>query len=254
MGSSSTSLVLRVEDRPADALRARLISRRSLLHDLKNLHTCILGNARLLQRELEEAGFPVRRADALLGAARVASRVLEQLAAEGEGEAERAPQLDVSGFVRSLEPLLRAVLPECVQLRLELADGLPPAAAQPEALRRTLLELSVNAAEAIGDRRGRVEVRTGLDRLGASERSELVAPAGIATGPHAWIEVRDDGVGFDCEIRRQLFDRGFSSKGPGRGHGLAHVKEILAGHAAGLRVDSRPGAGSAFRIYLPTRG
>jgi signal transduction histidine kinase len=227
--------------------------RRALLHDLKNLQTCILGNARLIQAELEEAGLPRRRIDALLGAARVARRVIERLSDECEDAAEHAPRLDLSEFVRSIEPLLRAALPEHVQLRLELAEGLLPVAAAAEALRRTLLELVVNAAEAIGDRRGRVEVRTGLARLEVSELSELVAPVGIGTGPHSWVEVRDDGIGFDRQTHLRLFEGGFSSKGSGRGHGLAQVKQTLAEHAAGLRVASRPELGSVFRIYLPSR-
>jgi len=247
--SRATAPPVLVRDPPRDAPRER----RSVLHDLKNLHTCILGNARILQRELRDGGFLGERVDALLGAARVASDLIGRLSSGRDPEAEPARRLELSAFVRSTDPLLRAVLPERVELRLDLAEGLAPVAARQDALRRALLELVVNAVEAIGDARGLVEVRTGLALLEASEARELVAPRGIGMGPHAWLEVRDDGAGFDPATRLRLFERGFSSKGAGRGYGLAQVKEVLSEHAAGLLVRSRPAAGAAFRIYLPAR-
>jgi signal transduction histidine kinase len=226
---------------------------RSLLHDLKNLQTCILGNARLLQREIRDGGFLRERADALLGAARVASELIGRLCAGSEAPAEAPRRLELSAFVRGAEPLLRAVVPERVELRLDLAERPAPVAAREEALRRALLELVVNAVEAIGPAQGLVELRTGLAFLEADEQPEIVAPQGIGPGPHAWLEVRDDGAGFDGATRLRLFESGFSSKGAGRGHGLSQVVDVLAEHAAGLAVRSRPGAGAAFRIYLPLR-
>jgi two-component system cell cycle sensor histidine kinase/response regulator CckA len=97
-------------------------------------------------------------------------------------------------------------------------------------------------------------VRTGDSVLEASELSAIVAPAGLAPGPHAWLEIRDDGPGIDPHTRSRLFERGFSTKGSGRGHGLSEVWEILLQHRGGLLVSSRPSAGAAFRIFLPIGG
>jgi len=225
-----------------------------LLHDLKNLQTCILGNARLLQREIHGGGFLRERADALVGAARVATDLIGRLCAGEEAEEEAPRRLELSAFVRGAEALLRSVVPERVELRLELAEKPAPVAAREEALRRALLELVVNATEAIGEARGRIELRTGLAPLDADALGDVLAPRGIGCGPHAWLEVRDDGAGFDRATRQRLFERGFSSKGAGRGNGLSQVEEVLAVHGAGLVVRSRPGAGAAFRIYLPALG
>src|SRR5262245_45766554 len=169
---------------PAHAPRAR----RSVLHDLKNLHTCILGNARLLQREVCEGGFLRERVEALLGAARLASDLVERLSSGRQAEAEPPRRVDLSAFVRGAAPLLRAVVPEGVHLRLDLAEDLEPVEAREESLRRALLELVVNAVEAIGGADGLVEVRTGQGRIDPREVLELVAPRGIATGPHPWLE------------------------------------------------------------------
>jgi nitrogen-specific signal transduction histidine kinase len=222
---------------------------RGLLHDLKNLQTSILGNARLLQREIREEGFVAERVEALLGAARTAADLLRQIADSEESD-EAVRPLELSEFVRGAEPLLRAVLPERVELRLDLAPDLAPVSIFPDAMRRVVLELVVNAVEAIGEAKGRVEIRTGHSLLAEGEIPGLIAPEAIAPGPHTWLEVRDDGCGFNGDTRARLFERGFSTKGSGRGHGLDLVQEILARQRAGLLVQSRPRSGSAFRILL----
>ena len=224
-----------------------------LLHALKNLLTSILGNAQLLRREVPEGGFLASRAEGLLAAARAASHIVRGLA-EGPEPRDAAGAVDLCGFVDAAKPLLRALLPERVALRCEPGPrgarvGLPP-----ETLRRALVELVVNAAEAIGDGDGRVEIRTGQAVLADGDVRRCAAPTGIGPGPCAWLEVRDDGGGFDAATCARLFESGFSTKGPGRGHGLAQIRETLARHGAGLRVEAHPGSGSAFRILLPARG
>jgi len=226
---------------------------RGLLHDLKNLHTSILGNARILQREMREEGFVAQRVEALLGAARTAADLVRQIA-DAEDSEEAARPCELCALVRAAEPLLRAVLPERVALHLDLAPDLAPVAVFPDAMHRVLLELVVNAVEAIGDADGCVEIRTGQAVLAEGELSGLSASGAMAPGPHAWLEVRDDGSGFDGEVRARLFERGFSTKGTRRGHGLGQVQAILARHRAGMLVRSEPRSGSTFRILLPARG
>ena len=223
---------------------------RGLLHHLKNLQTSILGNARLLQREIREEGFVAERVEALLGAARTAADLLRQIA-DAEDPDEAVRPLELSEFVRGAEPLLRAVVPERVELRLDLAPDLAPVSIFPDAMRRVVLELVVNAVEAIGESDGRVEIRTGHSLLSESEIPGLIAPEAIAPGPHTWLEVRDDGCGFNGDTHARLFERGFSTKGSGRGHGLDQVQGALARQRAALLVRSRPKSGSAFRILLP---
>jgi signal transduction histidine kinase len=229
---------------------------RALLHELKNLQTCILGNAELLQREVGESEWVGRRAEALVGAARLAADLTKRLSAGAEGIEASSQLVELSEFVRGAEPLLRAALPERVELRLEPARDLPPVPACVERLRSALLELVVNAVEAIGDADGRIEVSTGAARIRERPRPGLVAPGGIRPGPHVWVEVADTGGGFAPSSLASLFERGFTTKGRGRGRGLSDVKEVLVEHRAALAVRSRPGRGSAFRILLPapTRG
>jgi signal transduction histidine kinase len=225
---------------------------RGLMHDLKNLHTSILGNARILQREIPEDGFLAQRVAALLGAARSAAGLLRRMA-DAEAPEDVARPLDLTTLVSSAVPLLRAVLPERVELRLDLAPELARVSICPDALCRVLLELVVNAVEAIGDAGGSVDVVTGQTLFAQHELSEAVAAGDPAPGSYVWLEVRDDGSGFDDATRESLLERGFSTKGVGRGNGLHQVQAILAQQRAALLVRSQARAGSAFRILLPPR-
>jgi signal transduction histidine kinase len=225
---------------------------RYLLHDLKNLHMSILGNARILQQEVREHGFLRQRVDALLGATRSAAELLRKLGAGAESAMETQAIFDLSALASAVEPLLRSVLSEGVVLQLDLASDSAAVAASPDLIRRVLLELVINAVEAIGAGKGRIEVRTGHALLAKAELAELVASAPPRPGPHAWIEVRDDGCGFDPARLSQLFERGYSTKGAGRGSGLGQVLDILGRHRAALRIRSRPSGGAAFRILLPS--
>jgi signal transduction histidine kinase len=224
-----------------------------LLHDLKNLHTCILGNAEILQREMGDRDWIGRRAEALLGAARFAAELTQQLSARAIGE-RQARLVEPAQFLRGVEPLLRAAVPEHVELGLEIADRLPAISICAERVRGALLELVVNAVDAIGSAAGRIDVWAGTAVIDGGRRPDLVAPAGLAAGLHVCLEVSDTGVGFDLAGLPSLFERGFSTKGPDRGRGLSDLREILAEHRAGLWVRSQPGRGSAFRMLLPSNG
>jgi signal transduction histidine kinase len=212
----------------------------------------ILGNARILQQEAREHGFLRQRVDSLLGAARSAAELLRKLGAGGERLPEAPLTFDLSALARTVEPLLRSVLSDGVALDLDLASDPATVAASPELIRRVLLELVINAVEAIGDAKGRIEVRTGHALLTRADLAELVALTPPAPGPHAWIEVLDDGCGFDPATLSRLFERGYSTKGAGRGSGLGQVLDILGRHRAALRIRSRPAGGAAFRILLPS--
>jgi len=113
-----------------------------------------------------------------------------------------------------------------------------------------LLELVVNAVEALDGGTGCIDVESGCSLLDASEVRALTASDGLEAGPCAWVEVRDDGPGIAPDACARLFERGFSTKGDGRGHGLCEVRELLARQGGGLRVSSRPGEGAAFRILV----
>jgi len=223
---------------------------RRLLHDLRNLHTLILGNAQILRDDAAEHPGLRSRAEALMRAARLAGELAEQILDRPASGRAPAGTVELSDFVRGAVPLLRAVVPERIQLRLDLWPRLLLASVGVERLFSALLELVVNAVEAIGDADGSLELRTGEAVLGDLPTTGLIAPRGVDAGPYVWLEVRDTGRGFDLASVGALMASGFSTKGSGHGYGLSHLGDMLAEYRAALFVESRVGEGASFRILF----
>lgn len=160
--------------------------------------------------------------------------------------------VELSALVRSSEPLLRALVPSHVRLRLELAAGLEPVPARVEGLLGALLELVANAVDALGDAGGELTLRTGSAVVEAGMPG-LVARDGFEGGSFAWLEVRDTGRGFDAAALFQEWAQAPRSGDPGQGYGASHLEQLLADAGAALFVESRPGAGATFRILLRAR-
>jgi len=115
-----------------------------------------------------------------------------------------------------------------------------------------ILNLIINASEAIGDRQGTITVTTGLTRLeGAAEAWPGGQPK---PGEYVFLEVADTGCGMDPATRERIFAPFFSTKFTGRGLGLAVVLGIVRGHGGAIRVPSEPGRGASFRVFLPEAG
>jgi CheY-like chemotaxis protein len=210
----------------------------------------VLGNAALLEAG---GGTPAETAERLRriqAAARHAEALTDQmLTYAGRSVAELEP-LDLSALVRDTEDLLTAAISKRCALRLELADGLPPVLGDPTRLRQVLMNLVTNAAEAQGERGGEVRVRTG--RVVAAPGT-LAAAHGAAErreGPFVVLEVSDRGPGLSGEQRARIFEPFWSTKGAGRGLGLAAVLGIVNAHGALLQVESAPGRGASFRLLL----
>jgi signal transduction histidine kinase/CheY-like chemotaxis protein len=222
-----------------------------IAHDFNNLLAVVLGNASLLEAG---AGSPAEAAERLRriqAAARHAEALTDQmLTYAGRSVAALAP-LSLSALVRDTEDLLLAAISKKCRLRLELAEDLPPVQGDPTRLRQVLMNLVTNAAEAQGEGGGEVRVRT---RLAALEAGSLAGAYGAAErrpGPWVLLEVADDGPGIADAQRPRIFEPFFSTKGVGRGLGLAAVLGIASAHRGLVQVESAPGRGTTFRLLLP---
>jgi CheY-like chemotaxis protein len=135
-----------------------------------------------------------------------------------------------------------------VELKLNLAPGLPPIAADPAQIQQVVMNLVINAAESIGDNQaGEVSIRICLREMSATDAAE----GEPAPGTYVEIEVRDTGSGMDETTQARIFDPFFTTKFMGRGLGLAAVQGIIKGHRGVIRVQSTPGRGTTFLILLP---
>lgn len=223
-----------------------------IAHDFNNLLTGVLGAASLARRELP-SGLPVREyLDHIEKAAeRAADLCRQMLAYSGRGRFVVAP-LDLSALVAELLPLLQVSIAKRVQLQVDTPAGLPPVQADATQMRQVVMNLVINAAEAIGDRHGVVRVQ--LRRLQVDERylRDLQLAEELRPGDHVALEVSDTGCGMDAATVRRIFDPFFTTKFTGRGLGLAAVLGIVRGHRGGIKVYSEPGRGTTFKLIFPT--
>jgi CheY-like chemotaxis protein len=194
-----------------------------------------MGNASLVASDLPPgSGHHEKLSDVLRSSQRAADLTKQLLAYSGKGR-HFMQKLDLSIVVRRMQGLIESTASKKMTLAIELEDALPRIDADATQLQQLILNLVSNAAEAIGDDPGRIEVRTG------SEGRES-----------AFVEVRDTGCGMDPETRSRIFDPFFTTKFTGRGLGLAAVAGIARGHRAQIQVKSTVGDGSTFRVTFPS--
>ena len=158
----------------------------------------------------------------------------------------------MSQQVALITALIQASIPKNVKLRLLLEEQLPRIDADASQLQQVIMNLVINASEAIGNEQGTVEVSTFLRPIGPGElEGNNVTRQPIPPGNYVAMVVRDTGAGMDEETKARIFDPFFTTKFAGRGLGLSAVLGIIRGHRGALLLESNPGKGTTFRVFLP---
>jgi CheY-like chemotaxis protein len=147
--------------------------------------------------------------------------------------------------------LLRASVSHGLGLELRLAGGLPPLRADPSQLKQVVMNLVINAAEAMGDGGGTVTVATRVEQVGRGRLAAAVLGDGLAEGRYLVLEVTDTGCGMDPATQRRIFEPFFTSKFAGRGLGLSAVLGIVRQAGGAIELTSAPGRGSRFGVLFP---
>ncbi len=159
--------------------------------------------------------------------------------------------LELQLLIEESRELLQLSAGTGVTLAMRVEGGLPLVRGEAEEIRRLLVHLVRNAGEASGDRPGSVHLQVGRMEADDPWISGAVGSPLDAEREHIFMEVADDGVGMDEATSLRIFDPFFSTKGRGRGLGLARVFGIVRTHSGRIHVDSTPGAGTRVRVYLP---
>jgi len=226
-----------------------------IAHDFNNILSAILGNAEFLAEaiaEISSGGSDLRAAVADITTAAERSReLIAQMlgyAAKRRGGVRAA--LDVSAITVEMARLLRASIPPRISLHFAIRDDLPPAIGDASQLRQVIMNLIVNAADAIADV-GTITIRSGTMYADATLLATGHAASEAAEGDYVFVEFEDTGCGMSAATLARIFDPFFTTKSKGRGLGLAGVRSIITGHGGCLLVASTPGMGTTFRILLP---
>ncbi len=222
-----------------------------IAHDFNNLLMAILGNLDLALFDLPSSSRSRRFIDQARSAAhRAADLTNQMLAYSGKGTFD-IKSFDLSEFVEEMARLLEASISKTVTLSLQMDRSLPRMMADPGQIQQIIMNLIVNASEAIGEKAGVVTIATGLMDCSEAclEQSRLKEKPG--PGKYIYIEVKDTGCGMDEGTRERLFDPFFSTKFTGRGLGMSAVLGIVKGHKGAIMVESEPGMGTAIRVLFP---
>ncbi len=222
-----------------------------IAHDFNNLLLGILGNADLALMELRTES-PARQhiEDAVKASQRAAELCGQMLAYSGRGSFVLRP-LDLSVLVEEMAHLLEVSISKKVSLSYNFSPRIPPVEADPTQLRQVVMNLIINASDAIGDQVGQIKITTGIVSLDQPTLSKLLVGGDLTAGNYAFLEVADSGCGMDRTTIERIFDPFFTTKFTGRGLGLAAVHGIVRSHHGAIDIKSEPGHGTRFRILLP---
>lgn len=211
-----------------------------LAHDFNNLISMISGCAELLLENLPKEHPSRVEAEEIRRAGERAAVLTQRLLSFGRRPAGMARPVDLAAIVTGMRELLRRILPPGVELAVTLPKTLRAIRADPGIVEQVLLNLVVNAGEAMPEG-GKATIKVSAAPKGGG---------GVA-GPCARLTVRDGGVGMNEKVRARIFEPFFSTKESGSGLGLSTVAETVRRSGGGVEVESAPGKGAAFHVYWP---
>lgn len=222
-----------------------------IAHDFNNLLMGVLGHAGLALEQLSPLHPAKRNLEAIQKAGqRAADLTRQMLAYSGRGQFV-VRNLDLTVQVEEMLHLLEVSLPKTVVLHLDLRKGLPTVSADASQIQQVIMNLVINAAEAIGEASGAITIATGALRVDEAAIQTMLLGQDVAPGTYVCFEVTDTGCGMDPDTISRIFEPFFTTKFTGRGLGLSAIMGIVRGHKGALRVYSEVGHGTTFKMLLP---
>jgi len=256
-----------LEDRVGDALAEKAKAEADLMHaqrmeavgrltggvahDFNNLLTVVIGALDLILKSPEDAARRQKLGEAALSAARRGERLTHQLLAFSRRQALRPEAVDINALIRESDPLLRRAVGEAVGYKLKLRRGGARVIVDPAQFEAALLNLIVNARDAVAER-GQTEgaVVTVQTQACSVEPGDVID---LAPGDYVCVTVADTGAGMDDATMRRVFEPFFTTKavGKGTGLGLSQVYGFARQSGGGVKITSTVGEGTEIRVYLP---
>ncbi|MHC1743633.1 MAG: response regulator [Syntrophobacteraceae bacterium] len=222
-----------------------------IAHDFNNLLMAILGYADLALLEVSPVSPARPRIQEIINAShRAADLCRQMLAYSGKGKFV-IEHLRLDEVIHEMIHMLKTCISKKALLNLNLAKDLPCIEGDPAQIRQVLMNLVINASEAIGERSGVVTISTGARHCDAEYLRETFLDDSLPEGLYVSLEVSDTGCGMDKETQARIFEPFFTTKFTGRGLGMSAVLGIVRGHRGALKVYSEPGKGTTFRLLFP---
>jgi two-component system, cell cycle sensor histidine kinase and response regulator CckA len=221
-----------------------------IAHDFNNILGVIIGYTEALQKRMQPENAFRAAIDEIQHAAKRAASLTQQLLAFSRKQVLEPKILDLNAVVREMEKMLGSLLGEPIELALALSDSLGRVKADRTQLEQVILNLSVNARDAMAEG-GKLTIETLKVEM---DEANPARPAYMLPGSYVLLKVTDTGCGMTREVQAHIFEPFFTTKGKGKGTGLglATVYGVVKQSGGYILVNSEPGRGAAFEVYLPS--
>ncbi|MHB8205608.1 MAG: PAS domain S-box protein [Desulfomonilaceae bacterium] len=237
----------------AHKLESLAVMAGGIAHDFNNQLAVVLGNLELalMDRALDpETRLSIEKA---VTSAKQSAELARQMQIYAGRTFYYPVDLDLNEFLNRNPSLLKLCVSSAVTLNLRIYDKLPMIKGDADQIQRLIVNIMVNASEAIGDNAGDVILTTGVIDCDEAYLSRSRLEKKPEPGRFVFLEVTDTGCGMDIDTQHRLFDPFFSTKFTGRGLGLAEVMGIVKGHRGAIIVESEPGKGTIIRVLFPVQ-
>ncbi|HJU84645.1 MAG TPA: MASE1 domain-containing protein [Holophagaceae bacterium] len=225
-----------------------------IAHDFNNLLTAMIGNLELATLHVEEDQPVAPYLKNLAGLLERSSTLTRQmLAYAGRGKVEVSP-LDLGQLVQDLSELLQVSISKKADLHVEVAPDLPLIPADRTQVEQVVMNLVINASEALGEKDGSITLRVQAQQFAPAELAHRFPGQNLRAAEYVVLEAADTGMGMSAEVLDRIFDPFFTTKFQGRGLGLSAIRGILRAHGGGIQVVSHLGVGTTFTLAFPALG
>lgn len=223
-----------------------------IAHDFNNILGAIMGYAELSKRRVKDDPTLTEFLEAQLQGAQRAAALVRQILSFSRIQEQQRTLVQLRHVVTEPLQLLRATIPSTIEFNVTLGTDLPTVLADPTQIHQVVMNLCTNAAHAMKNRPGRLEVR--LERFTVDEPQARTNPS-LHPGPYVRLTVSDTGHGMDQATKDRIFEPFFTTKAPGEGTGLglSVVHGIMKAHDGAITVYSQPGEGTVFHLYFPAQ-
>lgn len=228
-----------------------------IAHDFNNLLVSILGHLELARLPHNTPASLERHLGLVQAGAERATNLIKQMLTYVGKQPIEQQSIDLTHRIEQITPLMIASTRRTADLVFETEPNLPTFLGDPGQIEQVFMNLVTNASEAIGDQPGTITVRTGMAE-DTEEVEQFIAASASPGGDgksvaRVFLEVEDTGCGLSPEARKRMLDPFFSTKGPGRGLGLASIQGIARAHDATILISSTENEGTLFRIEFPVQ-
>jgi len=219
-----------------------------IAHDFNNILAIILGHCYLAKQRPDAVESSLARIERAVE--RAAELCRQMLAYAGKAPFEQS-QVKMTILLNEMTEMCKSTIPRNVQIKLDCPADIPPIMGDIGQLNQIVMNLLINASEAIGDAQGEIRISLAKTEIKDETTDKDHLGKNITPGCYLCLEVADTGCGMDVETRQRIFEPFYTTKFSGRGLGMSAVLGIVTAHMGALQISSHLGQGTTFKVYLP---